>query len=361
MCIDVKTKRRMTDRYLSRRSFLKLSGLTIASISIQPFLDYLPPDPRNTPVGLGRVTTDMIYIYDQPTFQAKRIGHYHRDRLIPLLEILKLPDAPAHNPIWYRIQKGYVYSAYLQRVEDWHYNYPLYDLPANKVLGEITAPLVQSYYYTRAGIWSRLYRLYYQSTYWITSIKQDTPGFPLYRLTDDWLKVDYYVPSICVRPILPEEYSPITPDVPRDEKRIVVSLAKQTLAAYEGDRLVLQTSIASGKDRAPVKDQNPSTTPIGSFRIRTKMPSRHMGNGYLTDNINAYELPGVPWTMIFHKDGYATHGTYWHNNFGTRMSHGCINMRNEDARWLFRWTDPVFEPEQMVTRGEGTLLQVFED
>jgi hypothetical protein len=91
-----------------------------------------------------------------------------------------------------------------------------------------------------------------------------------------------------------------------------------------------------------------------------------MGYGALTDDIFAYELPGVPWTMLFHKDGYALHGAYWHNNFGTRMSHGCVNMRYADAQWLFRWTSPEFgsgpdyKPGQMYTMGEGTLVQIIE-
>ena len=49
-----------------------------------------------------------------------------------------------------------------------------------------------------------------------------------------------------------------------------------------------------------------------------------------------YYLPQVPYTMYFYK-GYAIHGTYWHNNFGHPMSHGCVNMRTDDAAWLFNW------------------------
>lgn len=85
-----------------------------------------------------------------------------------------------------------------------------------------------------------------------------------------------------------------------------------------------------------------------------------MGDGYLTNDPEAYELPGVPWTMFFHESGYALHGTYWHNNFGTRMSHGCINMRNEEAYWLFRWTEPAYEPGKWYTFGSGTLVQIIE-
>ncbi len=70
-------------------------------------------------------------------------------------------------------------------------------------------------------------------------------------------------------------------------------------------------------------------TVVGRFRIQTKLTSTRMSGP-------GYDLPGVPYTMYFYK-GYAIHGTYWHNNFGRPMSHGCINMRTPDAAWLFNW------------------------
>ena len=70
-------------------------------------------------------------------------------------------------------------------------------------------------------------------------------------------------------------------------------------------------------------------TVAGQFRIQTKLVSTRMrGPGY--------DLPNVPYTMYFYR-GYAIHGTYWHNNFGHPMSHGCVNLRTADAAWLFDW------------------------
>ena len=63
--------------------------------------------------------------------------------------------------------------------------------------------------------------------------------------------------------------------------------------------------------------------------------------------------------MAFHKTGASLHGSYWHNNFGHKMSHGCINMRNAEALWLFRWTDPVFDPSNWYVNGLGTLVQIL--
>jgi lipoprotein-anchoring transpeptidase ErfK/SrfK len=184
-------------------------------------------------------------------------------------------------------------------------------------------------------------------------------GRAWYCLTDPKNDSRYYVPADDLRPIFPEEYSPIARDVDADSKRIVVSLEEQTLTAYEGDRIALRTTISSGlpsPDLPP--DEIPTDTPKGYFWITQKMASRHMGNGRLTSQIDAYELPGVPWTMAFHETGAAMHGSFWHNNFGRRMSHGCINMRNSEAMWLFRWTDPVFDPSNWYTNGLGTRIQV---
>jgi hypothetical protein len=75
-----------------------------------------------------------------------------------------------------------------------------------------------------------------------------------------------------------------------------------------------------------------------------------------------YVLPGVPWTCFFTREGHAFHGTYWHDNFGTPMSHGCINMRTSEARWLFRWAGPPHTTQKLSTeklfRGKGTAVKI---
>ena len=84
-----------------------------------------------------------------------------------------------------------------------------------------------------------------------------------------------------------------------------------------------------------------------------------MGDGVLTKDIYAYELLGVPWNCFFEmNDGVATHGTYWHTNFGSPMSHGCINMRIDEAKWIYRWTTPVASAEDWEKRGYGTRIFV---
>jgi lipoprotein-anchoring transpeptidase ErfK/SrfK len=102
---------------------------------------------------------------------------------------------------------------------------------------------------------------------------------------------------------------------------IDVDLSRQMVFAYEGDVVVNSFVVSTGTWRTP--------TVTGQYKIYVKYRSATMtGPGY--------SLPNVPYVMYFYK-GYGLHGTYWHNNFGTPMSHGCVNLRTEDAEWLFNW------------------------
>jgi lipoprotein-anchoring transpeptidase ErfK/SrfK len=113
--------------------------------------------------------------------------------------------------------------------------------------------------------------------------------------------------------------------VPADKsqsgKWVEVDLSQQRLYAHEGQKTVLTAVVSTGTRYYP--------TVTGRFKIYAKYRSAPMsGPGYY--------LPNVPYTMYFY-GGYAVHGTYWHNNFGTPMSHGCINMKTSEAKWLFNW------------------------
>jgi len=106
------------------------------------------------------------------------------------------------------------------------------------------------------------------------------------------------------------------------QKRFLVDLSEQRLYAYEGDTLVRTTLISSGLSRYP--------TVTGTFYIYLRYTSARMrGPGY--------DLRNVPYVMYFHKS-YGLHGTYWHNNFGTPMSHGCVNMPTSEAEWAYNWS-----------------------
>jgi lipoprotein-anchoring transpeptidase ErfK/SrfK len=117
--------------------------------------------------------------------------------------------------------------------------------------------------------------------------------------------------------------------VPADGRWIHVDLDAQVLVAYEGDRPVYATLVATGKPGY--------RTPAGFYRIRRKYVSRRM-RGPDPDH-GRYDIGDVPWTMYYH-GGLAMHGAYWHDEFGAVRSHGCTNLPPEAARWLFAWSDP---------------------
>ena len=340
----------------SRRDFLKLSALSLGSLA---FRDFLPPEDQVPPFGYGRVTIGSIRVRSEPSWDGEHAGWRHRDRVMPLLEEIISSGDPVYNPRWYRIVGGFVHSAYIQLVE-MRYQKPLRNAPEEGQIAEVTVPYTQSLrYYHRSG-WHPTYRLYYKSTHWITGIDEGPDSKPWYQLTDDRLRVNYFVPATHLRPVPDEEITPLSPDVDEDEKLIIVSLENQTVTCYEGDEPVFHSHVATGIHSNGLTENGiPTDTPQGWFRITWKMPVRHMGEGELTNALDAYELPGVPWCSFFVSTGVAFHGTYWHDNYGTRMSHGCVNMRPDEAKWLFRWSMPVNGPRDLYQDGVGTVVQVI--
>ena len=110
------------------------------------------------------------------------------------------------------------------------------------------------------------------------------------------------------------------------EKLITVDTGSQTLYAWEGGQIINQTKVSTGMRYTP--------TVKGDFRIWRKVPLQDMKGSY--PPYPPYKLKDVPNVMFFYKD-YAIHGTYWHNSFGWKASHGCVNVPVEFSKWLFDW------------------------
>jgi hypothetical protein len=118
-------------------------------------------------------------------------------------------------------------------------------------------------------------------------------------------------------------------------KEIVVSISQEAMWAYEDGELVISSLVSTGVARSPE-----SSTPVGSFSILTKYESQTM-SGVIDDE--EYYVPDVPWVMYFDNLGNALHGTYWHNNFGHPMSHGCVNQPMDVAEFMYGWA-PIGTP-----------------
>jgi len=341
---------------LSRRDILKLGGLSLGSLAFTPSLSAeLSFDDSN----LVRVATNSVSVHSQPNDESRIVSTWYRDELVHVYDEI-VADGPSYNPVWYRVWGGYMHRAHLQKVKI-VYNNLLSSLEeGEKRLVEVTVPFAEPWRVTKAYGWQQLgFRLYFGSVHWVEAIEEGPTGDPWYRIYDDLTGYPYHVNAMHVKPIPLEELAPINPEIEVQFKRIDVNLNTQTLTAYAYDEPVFQTKISSGIPNGPRGADGLSTkTPEGEFRIQDKMPAKHMGNGNLFADADDYELPGVPWTCFFTEHGHAFHGTYWHENFGVPMSHGCINMRTEEAKWLFRWAMPKHEIGRTVNRGYGTSVLI---
>lgn len=141
-------------------------------------------------------------------------------------------------------------------------------------------------------------------------------------------------------------------------KHIEVDLSTQKVYAFEGDTKVMEFLVSTGKW---------GKTPTGHFTIAYKTLAQKMSGGSKALG-TYYYLPNVQFVQFFGNDeipwgrGFSFHGAYWHNNFGTPMSHGCINMRNEDAEKLFYWTTPSIGDKRIVKatkEDEGTPVFIY--
>ena len=119
------------------------------------------------------------------------------------------------------------------------------------------------------------------------------------------------------------------------QKWIDVSILKQSLVAYEGTKPVYVTLVSTGADGLGDPKKTHSTIQ-GVFRIHTKHVSVTMDGDEVGDE---FDLRDVPFAQYF-TEGYALHAAYWHDDFGTPRSHGCVNLAPRDAAWLFEWTTP---------------------
>ena len=164
-------------------------------------------------------------------------------------------------------------------------------------------------------------RYRYSRVYIYTTVEVD--GHNWYQIGQD-----QWVHQFRVAKLLP---------VPRPEeidthKWVSVDLYEQVAIAYEGDEPVFATLISSGLEDWPTNE--------GFFHVYYRSTRKMMSGAYRKPDF--YYLQEVPWTM-FYDDQIALHGAYWHDGFGYRRSHGCVNMTVTDAHWLFQWSQSEYD------------------
>ena len=142
--------------------------------------------------------------------------------------------------------------------------------------------------------------------------------------------------------IEPDEVAPISPEV--EDKAVEVNLRRQTVQAFENGREVFFARCSTGLEEF-------ETSPGLWHRIWRKMISTHMaGNTGV-----GYDTPGIGYTTLFIGEGIAFHATFWHNAYGQKWSHGCVNLRPDDAKWIWRWTTPYVSAYESPSPGDATV------
>ena len=335
---------------MNRREFMKYSGATLAWFALRhPDLPEDEPTLDPPPASLGRIATWWRQaVRREPSQQAEWVAWKTRDEVIPLYAAVEGEAPWPGNPIWYQTNGGFIHSGYVQLVENTPSSEVITGVAEPGFWTEVCVPIAEARWRPASLYVGR--KLYYGTVYRVVGATTDDEGDWWYQLKEG---ITYapgpYVPAWSVRRIPPEEVVPISTG--RTDKRIEINIDAQTLTCFEGERAVFNTRIASGL---------PGTaTPRGEYRVLYKRYTSRMIGGSEDDR---YDLPGVAFPVYFTWSAIAIHGTYWHNDFVRRHSHGCINVTNEAAKWVFRWADPVITydvPKASAARDAGTRVVVI--
>ncbi len=339
---------------ISRREFLNYSFLSAVGMLIpsQPWsLADFSRERRilaARPAPWGRVTRWGQSVRAEPSPWAEWVAYRRYNDVIHLYGQVEGEAPWPSNPIWYKTDEGYIHSAYVQPVEKRPQRVVVKSVPETGLWMEVSVPIAEARWRPDSAYVSRY--LYYETVYRVVDAVQDEDGAWWYQIHEGLTySPGPYVLAESLRPISPEDLAPISPG--RTDKRIEIDLSTHTLTCLEGERPVYTAPFASGM---------PDTrTPRGEFRVIIKRHTRRMVGGEGEDH---YDLPGVPFPVYFTWSGVAIHGTYWHNDYGRPKSHGCVNVPSKDAKWIFRWVDPVLPYEtysEEYTNGAGTRIVVI--
>lgn len=356
----------------TRRDILKGAIYLGGALALYPYLEVQAkmiewPDAER----LGRICVGKVDIRSKPSVNAPSVGVLYEDSIVIWLrEVVGETPGGRISARWVETPDGFIYTPSVQPVGN-SINTPVTELPETSVgkgfWVEVTTPYVDMVLDNpparSPGLKEILYpRLYYSQVIWVDDVRVGQDNQVKYRINERYGYGDLlWADSAGLRPITTEELKPISPDV--EEKKIVIQAApkRQILSCYEGKNEVFYCQISSGaKWNSYGELVEEWGTPVGPHPIYRKFISVHMSGGATGVG---YDLPGIAWTSMT-TGGVAIHSTFWHNDYGTPRSHGCINTRPEDSKWIFRWTTPLvsMDPgEASVTMPGGTIFEVYED
>ncbi len=365
------------DTTFSRRKLLKFGALSLGALALRPWKNWSQlqdefPDAER----LGRICVGKVDVRSRPSVDAQSVGVLYEDAIVVWLrEVVGPAPMGRQSRRWVETPDGYIYAPSVQPVRN-QPNVPVIEMPTTS-LGkgmwvEVSVPQTQIFLErdTASSAWLQyaldyglVPRLYYSQVIWVDDIRTSAQGQVQYRVNERFGPGDlFWAAAEAFRPLTAEEIAPISPEV--ENKKVVVDVTptRQILSLYEGNSEVYACQISSGaKWNAEGAIVEKWGTPIGAnHHIWRKMVSTHMSGGQTG---TGYDLPGVAWTTLFTGEGVAVHSTFWHNDFGTPRSHGCVNAAPDDAKYVFRWTLPMipYDPGDLtITTFDGTQIDIRE-
>ena len=313
------------------------------------------------PRPFGRAIRGSV-VRAEPSLYAKIVASIGWDQAVPLLGQTESDKSPTkYNQTWYRVDGGWAYSAYIQPCEN-TLNEPITQID-NPFWVEVSVPKGIARSAPSDKAWG-IYPVYFGSVFEAQEAVLDPLTSAWFYRISDGQQSNVYIRAQALRRIDPAELMPLSPDVPVEDKTILVDTKNRLTTAYEYGKEVFKVKVATGAEfPKPDGTKEDFRTLKGDFRIYEKrFSSRMIGGGEKTDP-GYYDLPGVSWCSYFTSSRIAFHTAYWHNDFGAERSHGCVNMLPEHALWMYRWTMPVADYEQRSTRTakyiEGSAVKVI--
>lgn len=376
----------MNYRRFSRRDFLKLTGAGLGSLVFNPSRAFdfeyftspkqLPQFPNSQIIG--RVVDHDVALRSQPTNDPDiSIAKLPADTLVEWgRQVVGNVIGGLTNQRYVETPQGFIYSSVVQPTRNLP-NTPITEIPSELpgFWAEVTVPYVElAHEGVVASPWLRSNieynfppRLYYGQVVWMDKIRTNN-GFVEYRWNEDVNGHGYgygaygeffWADGAGFKVLTDADVAPIDPEVDPNDKRIEADLDYQTLSCFEGNTEVYFCRISSGINYDPATGEvnDKFATPVGNLLTHWKIISQNMTAGSFQ---SGYSTPAVPWSTMISGDGVAIHGAFWHNAFGEKRSHGCINVTPEDAKWIFRWTTPYVSLAQSEMRvslpDHGTII-----
>ena len=362
---------------ISRRDFLKIGAAGVGALLL-PRAKHVSSAMQEIPTSenLGRLfyTVDVM---SKPDSNSIIVESIFAPKVISLYsEILGENGLYGYRPrTWYETDGGYIYAPTVQPVKNL-INEPVIELPTygNQAgfWAEVTVPWVnleldgenpQAPIFIDLINTNQPLRFYYSQVVWVDNITTDGYGQVLYHVLEKHGSYgdSFWADGKAFKILTPEDLSPIRPEV--TDKSIVVDVTKQSLACYEGTSEIFYTIVSTGaKNTFDGQVTDAWSTPVGDYyAVNRKFVSLHMAGG--DNKASGYEETAVAFTSIFATGGISFHSTYWHNAWGTPMSHGCVNMKPEEAKFVYRWSQPdaPYEDGKYEQMGyDGTKVRVIE-